>query len=265
MPSLSRPDGAEIHYEIVGEGPLVALATYWSWSPGVYDELLADLAHDHRVMTYHLRGTGDSSRRGPYDIETDIGDLEGLIAAAGGPAVTISLADSNHRAVKLAARRPDLASEVACIGPPLPQAEWGTSDALLSSESVIGAFREMLSRDYRGAIRSLTSTTNPQLDQAAVQQRVNKLVEFSPQEPALDRIRAWTDDDALAEARAIGERLSVISSQQGTANPWFPAPAELERLTSEALPAARIVQVEDGPISRPAENAAAIREISART
>lgn len=264
MPSLERPGGVRIHYELRGEGPLFALATYWSWTPGIYEELLEDLAGDHRVLTYHLRGTGESSRDGPYEMETDVGDLEALLEEAGGPAVLLALADGNHRAVKLAARRPELVVAVICLGPPLPRAEFGSSDALVGSESVVGALREMLSRDYRAAIRSVIGMANPEWDQSATQQRVAAHVEFSPRESALGRTAAWIDDDATAEAIAIGDRLSVISSQRGTANVWFPEPAELERLTAELLPEARIVQLEDGPISRPDQTAAAIREMTAR-
>jgi pimeloyl-ACP methyl ester carboxylesterase len=237
MPSLERPGGVRIHYELRGEGPLFALATYWSWTPGIYEELLEDLAGDHRVLTYHLRGTGESSRDGPYEMETDVGDLEALL---------------------------ELVVAVICLGPPLPRAEFGSSDALVGSESVVGALREMLSRDYRAAIRSVIGMANPEWDQSAMQQRVAAHVEFSPRESALGRTAAWIDDDATAEAIAIGDRLSVISSQQGTANVWFPGPAELERLTAELLPEARIVQLEDGPISRPDQTAAAIREMTTR-
>ena len=65
MPRLARPDGVEIHWEERGEGPLVVLATQFFGFPEVFEDLLADLAGDHRVVTYHLRGTGESTRRVP--------------------------------------------------------------------------------------------------------------------------------------------------------------------------------------------------------
>lgn len=261
---LERPDRAKIHYELRGEGPLVFFATYWSWSPGVYEELFEDLAADHCVLTYHLRGTGDSGRDGPHDMDTDLGDIESLPEETGGPGVAFGLADSSHRALKIAARRPDLVSEVAAFGPPLPQVEFGSSEALVGSESVTRAFREMVSRDYRGAIRSMATAVNPQMDEAAVQQLVADHVAFSPREAALGRTQAWLEDDPLPEAIALGDRLSVLISERGTGNVWFPEPPELERLTAAALPEARIVHLEDGPTSRPDLTAAAIREMTAR-
>jgi pimeloyl-ACP methyl ester carboxylesterase len=261
---LTRPDGVELHYEIRGDGPLLAFAPYWSWTAGVYDEMLGDLAGDHRVLTYHLRGTGESTRSGPYEMATDTADLEALLEAAGGPAVVFALADASHRAVHLAAHRPDLVAAAICLGPPLPQAEFGSSEALVGSETVVGAFLEMLSRDYRGAIRSTMTMANPQLDQPAVQARVSAHVAFCPSEAAVGRAAAWIEDDPIAEALQIGDRLTVVSAQRGTASVWFPPPAELERITAEALPQARLVRTEDGPMSRPDETAAAIREVTAR-
>src|SRR4051812_35343939 len=113
MPELTRPDGARIHYEIEGEqGPAVVLASYWSWSPGIYSEIFRRLAVDHRAVSYHLRGSGESSRQGPFDMETDLGDLEAVAEAVGGAAVMISTADGANRAARLAHRRPELAGAV---------------------------------------------------------------------------------------------------------------------------------------------------------
>src|SRR3954454_21524287 len=108
MAELGRPDGVSIHYEVRGDGPLVALASYWSWNPGVFTDLLAELERDHRVLTYDMRGCGGSTRRGPYDLETDCGDLEALLETVGGPATLIAVTDSANRGAKVAARRPDL-------------------------------------------------------------------------------------------------------------------------------------------------------------
>jgi pimeloyl-ACP methyl ester carboxylesterase len=79
MARLERPDGVELHWDQRGEGPLVVLAPYWSGHPGVYEALLADLARDHRVVTWDARGTGESTRTGPYDMETDCSDLEAIV------------------------------------------------------------------------------------------------------------------------------------------------------------------------------------------
>ena len=40
-------------------------------TPATYEGVVADLARDHRVVTWHPRGSGRSSEDGPFDIETD--------------------------------------------------------------------------------------------------------------------------------------------------------------------------------------------------
>ena len=93
MAALRRPDGVEIHREARGEGPLVVIVPYWSMHPSSFEPLLGELAVDHRVVTYHDRGTGASTRRGPYDLDTSAADLEAVIADARGGAVAIAMAD----------------------------------------------------------------------------------------------------------------------------------------------------------------------------
>ena len=87
VPELERPDGARIHYEVRGEGPLVVLSLGFAATPATYEGLVADLARDHRVLTWEPRGCGNSSADGPFDIPTDADDLLALIHAVGPPAI----------------------------------------------------------------------------------------------------------------------------------------------------------------------------------
>jgi pimeloyl-ACP methyl ester carboxylesterase len=263
MPTVSRDDGVEIHWEARGEGPTVVLASYWSWSPGVYDELFDLLAVDHRVVTYHLRGTGESSREGPYEMETDTADLEAVLEAAGGPALLLGIADSANRACRLALRRADLAAAVACIGTaPIARAAFEGKEAMLASDSVVDAFLKMLERDYRGATRTLMTATNPQMSEDELRRRVGVQVEFCPQEPAVGRLRAWVEDDPREEARQLGDRLVILASS-AVAGPWLPPFDEMLRMTRSQFPSAQIDFVEPGPVSRPDLAAEKIRQISA--
>lgn len=99
MPLLSRPDGVDIHWEERGEGPLVVLATQFFGSPDVFGGLIDDLSQDHRVVTYDLRGCGQSTREGPYDVATDAADLAALIENIGGPAVVIGWGEDRKSVV----------------------------------------------------------------------------------------------------------------------------------------------------------------------
>ncbi len=241
------------------------MASYWSWSPAVWTELLADLADDHRVITYHLRGTGDSSRNGPYDMETDTGDLEAVIDEVGGQAVVITTADGSNRAAALAARRPDLAAATVSFGTaPFARASFEGEEGMVASTTVMDAFAEMLESSYRGAMRTMMEATNPQASEDELRDRVNAQVEFCPEPAALGRLREWIDHDPREDARAAGERLWVFAAP-GIAGGWLPPAEVLERLTAENLPQAKVIRFDEatGPTSKPHILADEVRRISA--
>lgn len=263
MAELERPDGVTVHYEVSGEGPVVALASYWSWNPAVFSEMFAELELDHRVLTYDLRGTGQSSRRGPYDIETDSSDLEALLEAAGGAAALIAVADSANRAAKVAARRPDLAASLVCLGTaPFARSALLGREGMIASDSVVDAFVEMLSRDYRGALRTLLAATNEQMSEEQLGERVRTQLDYCPQEAALGRVREWLRGDPERDARDLGPRLWIATSPDGVAGPWLPDPDEMENVTAELVPEAHRLFLE-GAVSQPSVAADLIREIVA--
>jgi pimeloyl-ACP methyl ester carboxylesterase len=263
MARLERADGVELHWEERGEGPLVVVAPH-SWGhPGVYESLLSDLARDHRVVTWDARGTGESTRAGPYDMETDCSDLEAILEAAGGEAVIICTADGANRGVRVAASRKDLVAAVVALGTaPFARMHFEGSEGMIASDTVVRAFIEMLERDYRGALRTLLSATNTQMSEAELRERVGFQVSYCPQEPAAARVRAWAEDDPTAAARETGDRLWILVAPD-VAGPWLPPAPERRRLTEALIPQARIVESEGaGPISQPALAADAIRRIS---
>jgi pimeloyl-ACP methyl ester carboxylesterase len=260
---IERPGGAKIHYEVRGsEGPAIVVASYFGWLPGVFEPTLERIADAHRIVTYHLRGTGDSSREGPIDMETDSADLGAVIEAAEAPAVVLALADSTNRAAHVGVRRPDLVAAVACIGsPPLSIATFGESDAMLSSIETIGAFQAMIESNYRAAMRHMLAGPNPQLDEEELRARIDRQVEFCPGEVALARTQAWMDDDPEADARALGERLWVLTASEA-GGPWYPGRDEMARLTAERVPEARLETVEAGLESNPDVAAEVLRRIA---
>jgi pimeloyl-ACP methyl ester carboxylesterase len=262
MAELTRPDGASIHYQLQGEGPLIAMASYWAWNPDVYTELLADLATDHRVLTYDLRGVGRSTRRGPYDMETDSADLEALLDEVGGARALLAVADSANRGARLAVRRQDLAPLLICLGTaPIGRAALRGGEGMIASDSVVDAFVEMISRDYRGALRTLLTATNEQMSETELQERVARQAAYSPQEAATARIRAWMGDEPDQYAKRLGSRLWLITSVRGVAGPWLPDPERLRQLRKELTPEAQAIELEAGPTSQPDEVAAEIRGI----
>ncbi len=61
------------------------------------------MAEDFRVVRFDERGTGQSDRVGPYDMETGVSDLDAICEAAGPVEAAICLVDSANRAVRVAA------------------------------------------------------------------------------------------------------------------------------------------------------------------
>jgi pimeloyl-ACP methyl ester carboxylesterase len=256
---ITRPDGVRLAYEELGTGPVVVLANQFFGDANTFWALIRDLTSDHHFVSYHLRGTGDSDRRGPYDFETDADDLEAVIEAAGAPALVLAFADGCNRAVRVAARRPELVTAVVSPGgnPVGLDAVEGT-DALAGSTGVLEALVGMMSTDYRGALRTMFSSANPDWEDDRVRERVVTVAQTVPQEAALPRMKAWIADSVTEESRALGDRLWMLDPG---GNPWFPI--EVSRRTRNILPDAHILEIEDGAISRPDITAGVIRRITA--
>ena len=262
---LRRPDGVELHVEERGEGPPIVLAPYWSGSPRVYEGLLSDLAGDHRVVSFDARGTGESTRRGPYDMATDCADLEAVLERVGGPAVLLSVADGCNRAVRMADARPDLVGAVVAFGMgPFARMHFEGREAMIGSDAVVDAFLEMCDRDYRGALRTVLSATNDQMNDEELRERVAAQLSYTPQEAAVGRLRAWVADDPTEPARNAGERLWIFSAAD-VAGPWLPPIEERRHLIETLTPGAHLVEAAagQGPVSRPDLAAEWIRRVTA--
>jgi pimeloyl-ACP methyl ester carboxylesterase len=258
MKKLTVPDGVSLAWDERGDGPLVLLANQFFGQAEIFGGLIEDLARDHRVVTYDLRGTGDSTRQGPYDFETDAADLVALIEAVGPPAVLVAFADGCNRAVRVGARYPEMVTAIVSpAGNPVGRQATEGTEALAGSDSVLAALLEMMGNDYRGALRTMIATANPAWDEERVRERVGMTVEMCPQEAAYPRLRDWIADNVAEEARALGDRLWLL---EDGSNPWFTL--EVARRTTSILPDAHILEVEDGAISRPDIAAGIVRGLT---
>jgi pimeloyl-ACP methyl ester carboxylesterase len=261
MPRLRRPDGAEIEWRIEGrDGPLVAMALMALHPQAVCRRFVEDLAEDHRVLLYELRGAGASSRTPPYDMETDSADLAAVVEEAGGDALAMALGDGARRAVRAAAGRPELIHTVVVSGEGPLGASTGAGgrEALSNSPAVLEALLALLESDYRAGLRTMLGSSGESGGQGqALQKRLDAMAAHCPHEVAVARIRAWTTDDSIEHAVALGGRLWFLHYP---GNAWFQG--SLEGLRRD-LPEAHFEAVPDGVINRPAENAAAVRRILA--
>jgi pimeloyl-ACP methyl ester carboxylesterase len=263
MPELTRPDGATIHWEAMGEGPTVVMSPAVFGNRDMFTDFVADVSNDHTVVRYDARGTGLSSRTGPHDLDTGADDLGAVIEAAGAPAVVISFIDATNRAVRLAARKPELVLSVVAGGvPPFSRSALEGVDAMAASDTVVDTFFEMIDSYYASALRQVAADANPQATEEEIRERVETQLGYCPQEVASARLRAWTEDDALSEAQAIDRRL-VLVSWPGGGRPWFPDQDDIVRLVEKFTPEARLHLIENGFVSRPDLGAAIVRELTA--
>ena len=258
MAEARTSDGLTLHWEERGaaDGPLLVGSMNFSAPPNVFEGLWADLGRDHRIVTYDMRGVGESAREGPYEMALDAADLGAVIeAAGGGPAVVVAFGDGANRAVRLGAERPDLVQRV--IGPagnPLgPVANGGVG--LASSAAVLQLLQEQIVRDYRGALREIIASANPGWDDDAIHERIELNVAYCPQDAAAARLRNWIRDDALEFSRALGDRLWIVTHPH---NPWFPP--ELAQSMHPQAPDVRVIALDNGPVTRPDLHAAVVRE-----
>jgi pimeloyl-ACP methyl ester carboxylesterase len=261
MPRLRRPDGAELEWWVRGsDGPLVAIALMALHPRRVCEGFVEALETDHRVLTYDLRGTGASSRTGPYDMETDADDLAAVVEEAGGDALAVALGDGARRAVRAAARHPEAIHTVAISGEfPLGRiGETGSQDALANSPAVLDALLGLLETDYRSGLRTmLASSGEDEWHERALRRRMDEMERHSPAEAGVPRMRSWIEDDSRSEGRSLGGRLWYLHYP---GNAWFQGSLEIVR---RSLPEARYEAVPDGVIGSPEENAAVIRRILA--
>jgi pimeloyl-ACP methyl ester carboxylesterase len=261
---VRRPDGVDIHWEARGSGPLVLIVHQLLWSyPQIYAELIADLARDHRVATYDPRGCGASSRQGPYDTETDAGDVLAVAEAAGGGGVALGVGYGVNLAVRVAAARPDLVGHVLSVQPAaaamLPRSELRGSGVMAASDSVLEMLMQMMSTDPRTALHTVVAATNPGLEEDEIRERLARVAEYISAEAALDRAQAWIEDDPSEHARILGDRLWILHS---AAEPLFEG--ALADRVRELYPDAHIEQLAGGPISRPDLHAERIRALTGR-
>jgi pimeloyl-ACP methyl ester carboxylesterase len=260
VPKLRLPDGLELHWETRGEGPLVVICSPCISLPTAFEAVAVELLGDHRVAMYDTRGTGTSTRSGPYDIDTDVEDLIAVLEELGGDAVIIGFGDGLHRSVMAGGARPDLVRAVVSPGVAAlgPQREYGASSGgLASSPAVIGALIQLLETDYRSGLRTVVEGGNPQFSDEEVQARVDAVQAYSPHEATLARLRSWVRYDSRQGGRAMGDRLWMLTF---AGNQWFPE--DLIPGIRRDLPDARIEPVEDGAVSRPDLTAEIVRRIT---
>jgi pimeloyl-ACP methyl ester carboxylesterase len=258
VPFVDREDGVRLFWEERGEGPAVLFGHSYIQHPAVLGGLREELDSDHRTITYDARGSGQSSRQGPYDMQTDVADLIAVIEAVGPVAAVVANADATNRAVHAAARRPDLISAVISLETmPLARGQADGTESLVSSTSVLDALVAMTRADYRSGLTAALVRGNPEMTQEDMRDRVDATVAYVDHDASLGRLEAWIADAPGDAPLTLGDRLIIAYQGDGS---WFPA--ELTERGGNVLPDAQLIRLEGGAISRPDLTSAVVRSVT---
>lgn len=257
MAWVERPDGVRLAVQERGEGRAILCAHSYVQHPGVYAGLHDQLARDFRVVTYHARGSGDSTRQGPYDMRTHVADL-GAVAQAHGPVeMILANGEAAHWGVHLATGRPDLVPRVMALeSVPFRAGHAVAAEALVGSATVLDTLLSMMRADYRTGLRAAVERGNPSLTEDELRRRVDETAAHTSAEAAVRRLEDWIADDATGDSASLGDRLTIAYEGAGA---WFPA--SLHEAARTYLPGANIVRLERGAVSAPELTAALIREV----
>ncbi|MEV0123695.1 alpha/beta hydrolase [Streptomyces sp. NPDC050703] len=119
-----RVDGATLHYEVRGEGPLVLLIPGGSGGAAAFDGIADDLAADHTVATYDPRGLARSPLDDPASeqrVAEHADDAYRLVdlLSPGEPAQVFGASSGGITALHLLATRPGRLARVVAHEPPV--------------------------------------------------------------------------------------------------------------------------------------------------
>jgi len=116
-------NGAELNYELTGDGPAVVLVHEGVCDLRMWDELVGPLAREFTVRRYDMRGYGDSTLPpGPF---SQSGDLLGLLDHVGiERAALVGVSYGGRVALDTAFVAPDRVSALVLAAPGLRDHKW---------------------------------------------------------------------------------------------------------------------------------------------
>lgn len=245
-----RIDGAEVYYEIHGDGePLLLIHGLGScaadWAPQI-----ASFRTSYRVIAFDQRGHGRSSRpRGAYSIPRFAQDTVALLKQLGiGPVHIVGLSLGGMVAFQLAVDAPELVKSMTIVnsGPEVPA---------LTFKQRMPLYVRLLylhTLGLRRMAKAIAKTLYPKPEQADLQKAFIERLASNDKRCYAASLRAifagWGVADRLGEIRC--PVLFITADQDYT-------PVELKQAYVNRLPNARMVVVPDSrhalPMEKPRE------------
>lgn len=113
--------GAQIYYEVTGNGPTLLIIPGGPQDAGVFADLAQRLGDRYTVVTYDPRGNSRTTvegELGDLDMAVQADDAAALIRAVGAPASVFGTSGGAQIGLALAARHPELITKLIAHEPP---------------------------------------------------------------------------------------------------------------------------------------------------
>ena len=219
MTRLVAPDGAVLRVRSRGEGPAIVLVHGWKGSCRVWDRSVAALAGDFRVVSYDLRGMGESGKPDcRYDFDAHADDLGLVIDSLGLADVTlVGWSMGCSVSLQYMARRGEGVSRLVLVNGPIrltrtDEFPWSMSEAEL--------------RGYVDAVATSWPEAERDFQRAAFHRPVDVVVDWmtsialqTPLDVVLETVRA----QALLDHREVVRALPVpVLAIYGRYDPYYP-------------------------------------------
>lgn len=232
--------GAQIYYEIQGQGTPLVLTTGQGTGHEARARLVDGLARQHTVLSYDQRGTGRSDRvaRQGHSIEELAQDITALMDSAGfSQAHVIGLSTGTGKATALAASHPQRVTRLV-LGAP-----WTHGDAELHVlQNMRKAAARTMPADHYTHL-NLLLIYPPEYRRQHFGQFARMAADATPQDA--DGISQRLDAILAFDARPLYPRISCPTLVMGARDDLV-MPAWFARDAAGAIPGARLVELDGG-------------------
>ena len=281
---VAARDGTRLHAETYGpaDAPPVVLVHGWTCALRFWRLQAHDLARDHRVIAYDLRGHGRSGSPdgGDWSLDAMGDDLQAVLEALAGdrPALVAGHSLGAMAIVAWAGRHADVVGERAAAAVLLNTGigDLVTESLLIPTPGLLGRATDLLGTGLLSAAAPLPSRPNP------LSHRAVRFVALSPQAPpaavrfsedlvlsCTPRVRAGCGRElSRLDLRAYVRQLTVPTLVVAGTEDRLTPPVHARGLASTLPDCAGMLELEDtghmAPLERDGEVTAALRELTAR-
>ncbi len=202
--------GAEVVYDVHGDGPEVVLIHGWTCRRTDFDGVVADLARDHRVLALDLPWHGDSTAaRRDWSI-ADLAAVVAAVAVAEGMGRAAIVGHSMGAAVAIE-------TVLAGVGNRVISLDGLTYLHMYPRQSpeATDAFLDPFRADFDAAMRSMCDrAAGPDPDPALVRRTADAMCQMDHEVAVrmMDQLMGWDMDAALARVDALAVPVQVFAA-----------------------------------------------------